>query len=130
MKLFSFRIRASSIFIFDAGTSTRRCFDPQAFRVRVSISAIGSVMLILPMSSSGRISAAGDAPKVWGMVPGAAGGRRPPLRSAVAGRRVLPARLAHAGDHPLERELAEADAADAELAQVGARAAAALAAVL
>jgi hypothetical protein len=26
--------------------STRRCFDPQALRIRVSMSAIGSVMLI------------------------------------------------------------------------------------
>jgi hypothetical protein len=26
--------------------STRRCFDPQALRIRVSISAIGSVILM------------------------------------------------------------------------------------
>jgi hypothetical protein len=26
--------------------STRRCFDPQALRIRVSMSAIGSVMLM------------------------------------------------------------------------------------
>src|SRR6478735_4649334 len=46
MKLFSFRIRAISTFTFDAGMSTRRCFDPQALRIRVNMSAIGSVMLI------------------------------------------------------------------------------------
>src|SRR4029453_3600293 len=46
MKLFSFRIRAISVFTFDTGMSTRRCFDPQALRIRVSISAIGSVMLM------------------------------------------------------------------------------------
>jgi hypothetical protein len=39
-------MRAISVFIFDTGMSTRRCFDPQALRIRVSISAIGSVMLI------------------------------------------------------------------------------------
>src|SRR5436190_13327733 len=46
MKLFSFRMRATSVFIFDTGMSTRRCFDPQALRMRVSMSAIGSVMLM------------------------------------------------------------------------------------
>src|SRR5574338_732169 len=40
----------------------------------------------------------------------------------------LPAGLAHAGDHPLQREIAEADSAQAELAQHRARAAAPLAA--
>ena len=33
-------------FIFDAGISTRRCLAPQALRMRVNMSAIGSVMLI------------------------------------------------------------------------------------
>mgnify|MGYP006196474547 CR=1 FL=1 len=51
MKLLSFRIRAISVFTFDAGMSTRRCLAPQALRIRVSISAIGSVMLILYRSS-------------------------------------------------------------------------------
>src|SRR5687768_12336772 len=51
MKLLSFRIRAISVFTFDAGMSTRRCLAPQALRIRVSISAIGSVMLILSRSS-------------------------------------------------------------------------------
>src|ERR1051325_6493665 len=46
MKLFSFRMRTISVFIFDTGMSTRRCFDPQALRIRVNMSAIGSVMLI------------------------------------------------------------------------------------
>src|SRR5215212_5269596 len=43
---------------------------------------------------------------------------------------VLPARLADARDHPVERQLAEADAAHPELPQEGSGAAAALAAVL
>src|SRR5438552_5479754 len=46
MKLFSFRMRATSVFIFDTGMSTRRCFDPQALRMRVSMSAIGSVIVM------------------------------------------------------------------------------------
>src|SRR6266436_6487280 len=52
MKLFSFRIRAISVFIFDTGMSTRRCFDPHALRIRVNMSAIGSVMLIGFLESS------------------------------------------------------------------------------
>src|SRR3954470_2231203 len=47
MRLCSFRMRAISTFIFDAGISTRRCFAPQALRIRVNMSAIGSVMLIV-----------------------------------------------------------------------------------
>src|SRR3954471_12735119 len=47
-----------------------------------------------------------------------------------ARRAVLPARLAHARDHPEQRQLAEADAAEAETAQEGARAPAATTAVL
>src|SRR5690349_8776376 len=43
---------------------------------------------------------------------------------------LLPARFAHAGDHPRERELAEANAAEAEATQVRARPAAASAAVV
>src|SRR4051812_47494263 len=39
-------MRAISTFTFDAGMSTRRCFDPQALRMRVNTSEIGSVMLI------------------------------------------------------------------------------------
>src|SRR5918995_3088871 len=42
----------------------------------------------------------------------------------------LPARLGEAGDHALVGDLADADAAEPELAQVGARAPAALAAVV
>src|SRR5687768_2098711 len=47
MKLLSFRILAISTFILDPGMSTRRCFAPQALRMRVNMSAIGSVMLIV-----------------------------------------------------------------------------------
>jgi hypothetical protein len=40
-------MRAISLLTFEAGMSTRRCFDPTAFRIRVSISAMGSVMLMV-----------------------------------------------------------------------------------
>src|SRR5215213_2059308 len=105
MKFPSFRIRAISTFTFDVGMSTRRCFDPQALRIRVSMSAIGSVMLIV-LSFSYRIPV------------------------GTFRNECLPAGLAHARDEPLERQVAEADAADAKLAEKGARASAAAAAIV
>src|SRR5881628_479575 len=102
MKLFSFRIFAISTFSFDTGMSTRRCFAPQALRMRVSISAIGSVMLIKSFSSFYRIPTQG------------------PQFAASAGRvemNGLPARLADARDVARQRHLSEADSADAEFAQ-------------
>src|SRR5690348_9317900 len=96
-------MRAISVFIFDTGMSTRRCFDPQALRMRVSMSAIGSLMLIgNPMSSRIRWTWRNES-------------------ESVGPATCLPARLAHARDHALERELAEADTAQAEAAQVGTR---------
>src|ERR671918_614983 len=92
MKLFSFRMRAISTFIVESGMSTRRCFDPQALRIRVSMSAIGSVMLMVVSLS--------------------------------------PARLGDARDQPVQRQLAEADTADAELPNECARPAAALTAIV
>src|SRR6185503_6368612 len=76
-KWFSVRIRASSALSLERGMSTRRWPAVQAFRMRVSISATGSVMLMLSSLS--------------------------------------PAGLAHAGDVPLQRELAETDPAQSEL---------------
>src|ERR1043166_1352270 len=52
-------MRAISVFIFDTGMSTRRCFDPQALRMRVSMSAIGSVMLMWSLLPAG-LADAGD----------------------------------------------------------------------
>src|SRR5688572_5307073 len=89
---FSLRIRAISSLIFDNGMSTRRCFDPQALRMRVSISAIGSVMLMMWLLS--------------------------------------PARLLDARDQPVQRQLAEADTADAELPNERTRPATTLTAVM
>src|SRR6185503_1040358 len=128
MKLFSFRMRAISVFIFDTGMSTRRCFDPQALRIRVSMSAIGSVIL---MSEPLLLS----FPWTWRTVMG--DGRRAVRRSmdsrpspnAQRPTR-LPTRLTHAGDHPLQAQLAEANAAQTEAAQERARTAAAAAAIV
>src|SRR6476646_5915625 len=96
MKLFSFRILAISTFSFETGMSTRRCFAPQALRMRVSISAIGSVMLIESFSSSYRIPAR----------------RRWTRRSEW-----LPACLANARDIARQRHLSETDSAEAEFPQ-------------
>src|SRR3954465_14968361 len=100
MKLFSFRIFAISTFSFETGMSTRRCFAPQALRMRVSISAIGSVMLIKSISSFYRIPPSG---------------RSPQLLVGRVENEWLPARLANARDVSRECEVSEADSADAEL---------------
>jgi hypothetical protein len=39
-------MRAISSLSFDAGMSTRECFAAMAFRIRVSMSAIGSVITL------------------------------------------------------------------------------------
>src|SRR5713226_1881126 len=85
-------MRAISAFSRDAGMSTRVCLAVTALRIRVSMSAIGSV-----------------------------------ISFALSFR--LPAALRHPGDVALERQLAEAQAAQPELPHVGARPAAQVAAV-
>src|SRR5579875_162329 len=80
--------RAISTFIFELGIVTRSCSALLALRMRVSMSAIGSVSTAPP----------------------------------------LPARLRHAGDRTLVRQLAQADPAEAELAKHRARPAAPVAA--
>src|SRR5205809_2805218 len=87
-------MRAMSALMRDAGMSTRVCLAVTALRIRVSISAIGSVISQLSTIKS-----------------------------------QLPAALGDAGDVTLERELAEAQAAQRELPHVGARTAAQAAAV-
>src|SRR3972149_6527017 len=101
MKLFSFSRRAISSFNLDAGVSTRRCFDPQALRMRVNMSATGSVMLIGCVSLLWYPGGHGRTSRNWGK---------------------LPAGLAHAGNQPEQRHLAERDAGEPELADVPARA--------
>src|SRR6185295_10394603 len=83
----AFRMPARASFIFEWGMSRRGCRDRTAFRIRVSMSAIGSVMVSSP------------------------------------------ARLGHARDESLERQVAEADPAHLELAHEAAPPAAPLAAV-
>src|SRR5690348_1518937 len=81
-------MRAISVFNLEAGTSTLGWRARIALRTRVSMSAIGSLVISL-----------------------------------------LPASLDHAGDLAVEGELAEAQAADAELAQEAARTSATPAAI-
>src|SRR5579859_5211117 len=86
---------AIATFILEDGICTRVCRAIMPLRMRVSISAIGSVMFI--------------------------------AQTLLA---ALPARLRHARQLATERQLAEADAANAELAHVGAGPAADVAAVV
>src|ERR1700691_105152 len=88
-------MRAISVFSLEAGTSTLGCRARMALRTRVSMSAIGS--LVIPALQL----------ILW----------------------LSPARLCDAGNFPVQRQLAEAQPADAELAQKGARPSAAPATV-
>src|SRR5215467_8254124 len=85
-------MRAISVFSFEAGTSTFGWRAATAFRTRVSMSAMGSLVIVLLLE-------------------------------------FLPTGLGHAGDLAIQSELAEAQAADAELAQKRPRPPAAPAAV-
>src|ERR1017187_6568799 len=85
-------MRAISDFSLEAGTSTLGWRAWIAFRTRVSMSAMGSLVIILLLPA-------------------------------------LPASLHHAGDLAVQGELAETETADAEFTQIGARPAAAPAAV-
>src|ERR1700729_3210217 len=94
-------MRASSIFSFEEGMSTRECFARDALRTRVSKSAIGSVFIL---------------PRLY-------------LFLSCSNFKKLPARFGHAGDFTLQREAAETNTAHLELAQERARASANPAAV-
>src|SRR5512135_933421 len=104
------RMRAISTFSFDAGMSTRGRLAPTALRIRVSMSAIGSVIAREPCRSPG-----------WSACANSSGCGRSDSRSPTA--------LDDPGDVPLERQLAEAQPAQRELADVAAGAAAQPAAV-
>src|SRR5205085_5062445 len=80
-------MRAISTFSFELGISAFSCSALLALRMRVSMSATGSVSILL----------------------------------------LLPGALGHAGDHALVGELAQADPAEPELLEHGARPAAAVA---
>src|SRR5215210_1383930 len=96
----SLRILQISSLSLETGTSSRSCLARRALRIRLSRSAMGSVMLIVSLLES--------------LIPGAA---------------ASPARLDHAGQIALQRQLAEVDAAETELAVVAAGTAADPAAV-
>src|SRR6059058_672380 len=83
-------MRAISSFSFDDGISTRSCSALLALRMRVSMSATGSVSICF----------------------------------------LLPGALRHAGDHALVGELTQADPAEPELLEHGARPAALVAAAV
>src|SRR5438270_13172723 len=102
MKPSSLRTVAIATFIFDAGIDTASCFACTPFRIRVSMSAIGSV--IPTRTASYRFV--------------------PPISPSS-----LPTRLRHARDLSFKRVLAEADPAHGKHADVAVRPAAELAAV-
>src|SRR5438128_1330494 len=84
-------MRAISSFILEVGISARSCIALFALRMRVSMSATGSVSTVVPS---------------------------------------LPRALRHPRDHALMRQVAQADPAEAELAEDGARPAAPVAAAV
>src|SRR5690606_21655671 len=157
MKWLSFRIRAISVFSFDTGRSTRRCFACEAFRIRVSMSAIGSVIMVTvpPIVSGlfpglvGSMMCTGVAARTASFLYCGPGARGPgpgtaPCRPSSCGapvvppalgpgpgarRSTLPAGLPHSRNLTLQAHLPETDTAQPELAQERARAAAAVAAV-
>src|SRR5581483_2636968 len=114
-------MRAISSFSLEAGISTFWCRALIALRIRASMSATGSVNLIVCFSSVARLlrvnrRTCGDF--FYG---------RPYF---LAAHNCLPGRLGNAWNFSSQRETTEAQAADAELAQVGARPSADLAAVV
>src|SRR5262245_49848477 len=118
MKPSSSKILAIEAFIRDAGMSTRRCRACWALRMRVSMSAMGSVIDILAYSSSSRPAR------------GAPERRSPPTRGRGDRRDSLPARLDDARNLAPQSQLAEADAAHPEVPQEGPRPPTAVAAVV
>src|SRR5690242_2596399 len=110
----SFKMRAISSLMFETGTSTFGCLAAYALRMRVSISAIGSVI---------------TSPEISCQLPVfSCQLERTGNRQLVTSN--LPARLRHAGNVAFERQPAETDAAQRKLAQVAATATATAAAVM
>src|ERR1022692_1401282 len=103
-------MRAISAFSLEAGTSTLGWRAWIALRTRVSMSAMGSLVIVLLLLNAFPLSEAG-----W--------------RRSLERPFFLPARLRHARNLTVQRELAEAQTADAEFAQKSAWAPASPAAV-
>src|SRR5690348_9016969 len=126
-------MRAISIFSFEAGTSSFCWRALIALRIRVNKSATGSVKLILISSSTFRVISKGwrtssETVLRSGIRLSALGVR--PLNFVNGGwpnaesrlpKAFLPGRLRDAGNFSPQRQTAEAQAADSELAQVCAR---------
>src|ERR687896_419983 len=122
----SARMRAISRFTLDEGSVSSLWRAALALRMRVSMSAIGSVTFIV----LGSVSSAVVRSRRVRVTPAADGADR---REAAAGVRCgpgLPARLGHARKQPIEGALPEADTAHREAPHVAARAAADLTAVV
>src|SRR5437868_2524977 len=116
MKPSSFKMRAISSLMFETGTSTFWCLAAYALRMRVSISAIGSVITSPESVTSDQLPVASELQlrtDNWSLA-----------------TRYLPTRLRHAGNVAFERQPAEADAAERELAQIAFAASATPAAVM
>src|ERR1700730_13607000 len=105
-----------SALIRDAGMSTRVCLAVTELRIRVSMSAIGSVISLSTLI----------AWVAWCDAPAEGRVRR---HAHAAAATFLPTALRHARDVAFQRQLAEAQAAQGKLAHVGARTAAEVAAV-
>src|SRR5215212_3618680 len=109
------------VFNFDDGMAAESWYAWLAFRRRVSMSAIGSVIV---MACGASLAAVPQAPGLGDLAPGP---------SAISGARLLrywdlPAGLADARELPGVRHLPQADPAEAELAEDGVRTTAPLAA--
>ena len=133
-------MRAISSFSLEAGTSTFWCRARIALRMRVSMSATGSVNLIVCFSSAARLlrpeclapRTRGDAFYLNCYPASIRPDRCSPLRVVAQGGRFIPSpgRLRNPGNLSPQRQAAETQAANAELAQIRARTSAHLAAVM
>src|ERR1043165_8380384 len=97
-------MRAISVLSLEAGTSTFGWRAWIALRTRVNMSAMGSLVIIL-----------------LSIQPSAASCQPPADCCPDCWRLLSPTRLDHARNLTVERELAEAQAADSELAKIPAR---------
>src|SRR5215470_15278073 len=141
-------MRAISVFSLEAGISTFWCRERIALRMRASMSATGSVSLIFCFSSPPVRSLYRENPRRLASSSLSSCARRPlsrtgperaaPMLAPFASRNRaydappyhLPRRLRNSRNLAAQRQLPETQPADAELAQVRARASADLAAVV
>src|SRR5690348_3127341 len=111
---------------FEVGMSTTGRSMRTALRMRVSMSAIGSVIMAGSILSTAAGNTPGDVPHTRG--PGLSA-RRESARGPIGPAALLPARFLHSRDQSPQRQVPEADPADAEFAVVTTRAATQVAAV-